>query len=239
MPRLTRRKGQLEAEPTVGVDRARAGGPRRYGERAREIGIAIARAQLLLGLRPLGRDPSAAHDAVGFDLEDIREIGAQNDLELKAHRLHAVIGDIQVLVHAAGVTITKRPASRGWDFTRITGEAIHAQHPDQYSRPGAPGDYRTLEQTHLLHELTDDAERLEPALTSDDPRLLAPGVRIPADDDWDLPAEMESVRDHTDYFDPNDSLYPRWGGARMTEGDYWEMLEPHATTERINHEVNY
>src|SRR6185503_5750767 len=102
MPRPTGREGHLEAEPAVRVDRPRAAWLCRHSERAHEVGIAVARTQPLLRLRPFGRDPPAPYDAVGFDLEDIGEIRAKNDLELEAHRLHAAVGDIQVLVHAAG-----------------------------------------------------------------------------------------------------------------------------------------
>jgi len=70
-------------------------------QRAHEIGVAVGRAQLLCGSRPLGRYSPAAHYAAGFDFEDIREIGPQHDLQLEAHGLHAVIRDVEVLVHAA------------------------------------------------------------------------------------------------------------------------------------------
>src|SRR5262249_10957125 len=35
------------------------------------------------------------------DLEDVGEVATQRDLELKVHPLHAVVGKVQILVHAA------------------------------------------------------------------------------------------------------------------------------------------
>src|SRR5207253_367601 len=61
----------------------------------------IDRPKLLLRLRPLRGDPTAAHDAAGLHLEDVCEVATQRDLELKAYPLHAVVGDVEILVHAA------------------------------------------------------------------------------------------------------------------------------------------
>src|SRR6478736_1614143 len=67
---------------------------------ADEIAVLVAGPKLLLRLRPLGGNLTTAHDVVGLDFENIGEIATHCDLELKAHSLHAVVGNIQVLVHA-------------------------------------------------------------------------------------------------------------------------------------------
>ena len=67
-----------------------------------EIAIAIGRTKALSRLGPFGSNPAAAHDAVRFHLKQIGEVAANRDLELKSHPLHAVIGDLDILVHAAG-----------------------------------------------------------------------------------------------------------------------------------------
>jgi hypothetical protein len=101
MPGVTRLEADFEAEAAVGINPARLVPRRSYGHRAGEIGVAVTRAQLLLGVRPFGRNPTATYDVVRLDLEDVGEVATQRDLELKAHPLHAVVGKVQILVHAA------------------------------------------------------------------------------------------------------------------------------------------
>lgn len=68
----------------------------------------------------------------------------------------------------------------------------------------------------------------------------SPAAPISAiDPDWDLPDEMQSVREHTSFHDHDTNVYPRWSGARIREFDYWSLLERHATEPRTNHEVRY
>ena len=50
---------------------------------------------------PLRSDPAAAHNPARLDLENIGKITAHRDLELKSHRLHAVVDDVEILMHAA------------------------------------------------------------------------------------------------------------------------------------------
>src|SRR5258708_641642 len=52
-------------------------------------------------MRPFGCDPPAADNAARFHLENIGKVASDSDLELKLHSLHAVVGDIKILVHAA------------------------------------------------------------------------------------------------------------------------------------------
>ena len=143
-----------------------------------------------------------------------------------------------VLVHAASITITRhRP---GYSFTRIGGELITAQHPSQYSQPAPASEFhRPFREADLLSDLIADARTLEPELPSFDPWSPAPRMSTPNDSEWDLPVAMESVRDLTDFYDFDTNVFPRWAGERMTEGDYWELFEPHATEPRTNPEARY
>ena len=101
VPSLAGLERHLEAEPAVRVHgflrRLRRGDRRRHVE----VAIAVRRTQLLRVLRPFGDDAAAADDAVRLHLEHVREVAAQNDLKLEADRLHAVVGDVEVFVHAA------------------------------------------------------------------------------------------------------------------------------------------
>src|SRR5260370_33741836 len=84
----------FEAEPAIGIHRLGLPMPRSNRYSADEIAVTIDRPKLLLRLRPLRGDPTAAHDAAGLHLEDVCEVATQRDLKLKAYPLHAVIGDV-------------------------------------------------------------------------------------------------------------------------------------------------
>ena len=59
------------------------------------------RAQFLLLVGPLRGDAAATDDAFGLHFEDIGEVAADGDLQVEADRLAAVVGDVEVFVHAA------------------------------------------------------------------------------------------------------------------------------------------
>ena len=56
---------------------------------------------MLVGFRPHRRYPAAAHDLARLHLENVGEVAAKRDLELELYRLHTIIGDVEVFVHAA------------------------------------------------------------------------------------------------------------------------------------------
>lgn len=74
---------------------------RRDSHRSREVAVAIDCAKPLSRLGPFGSNPSAAHDSIRFHLEKIGEVAADRNFELKLYWFHAVVGDINVLVHTA------------------------------------------------------------------------------------------------------------------------------------------
>jgi hypothetical protein len=101
MPWFTRFEGHLETEPPVGVYRF-AGRPRgRDRDGSGEVTVAIGGAQMLVCFGPLRGDPATAHDLARFHLENIGKVAAQRDLELEGYRLHAIVDDVEILVHAA------------------------------------------------------------------------------------------------------------------------------------------
>ena len=137
-----------------------------------------------------------------------------------------------VMVHAAGITITKYRDRSGYRFTRVGGEPITAQHPSQYSNPDSTvWSIDTFHEATLLAELIEDARRLDPGIRAVEPKPKHAG--------WDLPEAMESVRGRTDFYDFETNVFPRWGGERMTEGSYWDILEPHALEPRTNPDARY
>src|SRR5215470_13219290 len=76
MPSITRLGADFEAEAAVGIYPARLAPRRSDRHRAGEIAVAVTRAQLLFGVRPVGRNPTAAYDVVRLDLEDVGEVAA-------------------------------------------------------------------------------------------------------------------------------------------------------------------
>src|SRR6516162_11013299 len=100
MPCLARLEGHLEAEATIGVDRLCRRLRRGYRHGTAKVTIAVCRAQSLMRFGPLRGDPAPAHNPARLHLEDVGEVAAERDLELEPHRLHAVVGDVKVFVHA-------------------------------------------------------------------------------------------------------------------------------------------
>ena len=63
-----------------------------------KISIRIRIANPLGPLRPFRHDLTTAYDTAGLDLENVGKVGPEGDLELKTHRLHAVVGDVEILM---------------------------------------------------------------------------------------------------------------------------------------------
>jgi hypothetical protein len=67
MPRIARLEADFEAEAAVGIYSARLPLRRSYCDPADKIAVTVTRAQLLFGVRPVGRNPTAAYDVVRLD----------------------------------------------------------------------------------------------------------------------------------------------------------------------------
>ena len=100
-PGLAGLHGDVEAEAAIGVDRGLAAAGHADDQAATEIPVAVDDAQLLARRRPDGLDAAAADDAVALDLEDVGEVGADGDFEIETDRVEAVVGDFEMLLHAA------------------------------------------------------------------------------------------------------------------------------------------
>ena len=102
MPGLPSLQRDVEAQPPVGIHRrlavSLAGADDHF---ATEISVAIGDAQHLPLVRPRRGDATAPHDVIALDLEDVGEIGADRDLKVEAHRILAVIRDVNILVQSA------------------------------------------------------------------------------------------------------------------------------------------
>src|SRR5271169_5104034 len=102
MPGLPSFQRDVEAQTPVGVYGrlavSLAGADDHF---ATKISVAISDAQHLPLVRPRGGDATAPYDAIALDLEDVGEIGADRDLQVEAHRVLAVIGDVKILVQSA------------------------------------------------------------------------------------------------------------------------------------------
>ena len=101
MPSLARRKHDLEAEPPIGGNSLARCARHRDRHCTVKIPVRIRGANPLPSLRPFGGDLATAHDVARFHLEDVGKVASEGDLELKTHRLHAVVGDVEIFVQAA------------------------------------------------------------------------------------------------------------------------------------------
>lgn len=148
-----------------------------------------------------------------------------------------------VIVHAANITITRRPAGRGFVFTRIGGQEITAEQPGQYSGPASMcGNLLGYHDTALLNDLIEDAQTLDPVPATEREPDHHPGQgwHTIIASDFELPEDMNDLADLTSFYDPrNSSVLPRWHGERVTEGALWELMEHNAATPRTNPNARY
>jgi len=93
--------GDLKTEPPVGKNGLARCARHQSGHGTMKIPIRIHSAKPLSSLRPLRGDLATAYDAARFNLEDVGKVGSEGDLELKTHRFHAVVGDVEIFVQAA------------------------------------------------------------------------------------------------------------------------------------------
>ena len=77
---------------------------------------------MLVRFGPLCGDPAPAHDVARLHLEDVGEVAAQRDLELESHRLHAVVGDVEIFVQAAADRPADGEAERARRDRAVFGE---------------------------------------------------------------------------------------------------------------------
>ncbi len=101
MPSFSGVERDLEAETTVCIDGLFRKIMRGNYNRPAEVAVAIDCAKLLVCLRPFGCDPPPAYNVARFHLEEICKVATDGDLKLKFYRLHAVISDVEIFVHAA------------------------------------------------------------------------------------------------------------------------------------------
>src|ERR1700730_10664320 len=101
VPRFSRLERVLEAETTVCIDGLFRKIMRGNCYRAAEVAVAIDCVKLLVCLRPFGCDPPPAYNVARLHLEEIREVATDGDFKLKFYRLHAVVGNVEIFVHAA------------------------------------------------------------------------------------------------------------------------------------------
>src|SRR6516165_5029825 len=87
-----------------------------------KIPVRIRSANPLPSLRPFRGDLAAAYDAARLHLEDVGKVASEGDLQLKAHGLHAIVGYIEIFVHAAADGSADGKAKRAGRNRSIGGE---------------------------------------------------------------------------------------------------------------------
>src|ERR1700722_4792387 len=102
MPSLPSLQRNVETQAPIGIHRrfavSLAGADDHFPTK---VSVAIGDAQHLSLVRPRRGDATAPHDAIALDLEDVGEIRADRDLQVEAHWVLAVIGDVKIVVQSA------------------------------------------------------------------------------------------------------------------------------------------
>src|ERR1700757_1920544 len=122
VPTLARLKRDLEAEPSVGGNGLARCTRHCDRQRAVKITVRIRGTKPLPSLRPFGGDLAAAYDLARLHLEDVCKVASQRDFELKAYRLQAVVGDVEIFVHTADDRSADREADGARCDRTIFGE---------------------------------------------------------------------------------------------------------------------
>src|SRR5262249_25418245 len=122
MPSLARLKRDLEAEPSIGGNGLARCTRHSNRQRTVKVPVRIRGPKPLPWLRPFRGDLATAYDVARFHLENSGKVPSQRDFELKAHRLQAVVGDIEIFVHAADDRSADREADGAWRDRTVFGE---------------------------------------------------------------------------------------------------------------------
>src|SRR5262249_11668593 len=93
MPWLSGIDPHFETEPAIGIRHWLLLVARADLHPAHKVLVAIGGAQPLMPIRPIGGDPAAADDAIGFHLKYVGKVGTDRDLQIEPDLLAAVVGD--------------------------------------------------------------------------------------------------------------------------------------------------
>ena len=101
VPCSTRRDFDRKAQAAIGQGHRRAGILRGDSEGTGEIFIAIAGGHGLSVCLPLGEDFATFGDLLALHLEQVGEVALEGECKLEPHGCGVVIGDVDILMHAA------------------------------------------------------------------------------------------------------------------------------------------
>ena len=123
MPAGAGRQFDLEGDAAVRVDRRTVVVTGRDRHLAEEVLITVGGRETLLFLGPFRSDVATPDEVPGLHLKDVGEIAAQRDLEIEAHLGPCIVGQVEILVHAAvDVTAEHQAECVRRDRTRLGDE---------------------------------------------------------------------------------------------------------------------
>src|SRR5262249_25461504 len=122
VPSLARLKRDLEAEPPIGGNGLARCTRHADCHRPLKIPVRIDGTKSLPSLRPFSGNLASTYDVARLHLKDVSKITSQRDFELKTHRLHAVVGDVEIFVQAADDRSTDREANGALRDGAVLGE---------------------------------------------------------------------------------------------------------------------
>ena len=101
VPRASGREVDVERDATVGVGAGTSVVARLYGDAAPEALVVVAGRQGLCVTVPFRLHPSASDDLAALNLEQVREVASDDDLEIEARGGHPVVSKVDILVNPA------------------------------------------------------------------------------------------------------------------------------------------
>ena len=177
VPGLARSERDLEGDAAIGVVGRRAAVRQAKDERPAEVAVRVAHAQLAALLVPFALDAPAAHELVGFHLEDVGEIRSGRDLEVEPRLASPVVLDVEILVDAlADGAADREPQLAGGDIAALGRE----RRVRQVDARGVVRD-RARAQPHPSLAVGEDGVIAEKARVLGEDALLAVRRDLPAE----------------------------------------------------------
>ena len=133
MPGRARLQRDFQAKAPVRMHRLGSGRLACDDHLPGKVLVVIGQSQLLPGRRPMRHDSATANDLFGLNLENIREVGSNGDLEVEPNRMLVVVGNLDVLAHAAA----DMPAEREPEGTRRNRTVLGQERAVGLKHPGA------------------------------------------------------------------------------------------------------
>ena len=162
------------SEASVGVLRARVGPLHLDHQLPPEVAVRVGRPELAPAREPARVHGSASDDGAGPDVEDVREVRLQLDLDHQANGPAGVVDDVDVLVHPAGHRAIEPDRQRlAWDRAHAVEQVVVGELVARREEP----DRRGVEQDRPAAVEPQRVARHEAGVAGEESVVAEPGDR--------------------------------------------------------------